>query len=296
MITRILGGFDEEADSSLDDSLGKLKEEVSEEYGLPVALKVTTGKSDISPEVRREVVSIVREATMNAARHSGTDKIKVEVMAERGRLIFSVIDYGSGIDRSQVTERQAQGGMGITNMHRRAEQIGGELRLENRNGGGSGGTDSGGTAVELAVPTKHSGIFARMLEYDPGSSTSGIYPYLIRLRTFMFAFTAVVFFMQPSLFKFSLPNLAVGCALALDCLAWVLFRSPLYRLLRRSPWLLVLEQLYFSAILIMTLRADMPFFFSLYLGVTVIMNGLFLGPISNFAMTTILNAGLFIAH
>jgi two-component system sensor histidine kinase UhpB len=83
------------------------------------------------------IYRVGQESLTNAARHSGSDRVAVE-LARRGRALeLSVRDHGSGAET-------AEAGTGIRGMRERAELIGAELRLEP--------TPGGGTTVRLSVP------------------------------------------------------------------------------------------------------------------------------------------------
>jgi ligand-binding sensor domain-containing protein/two-component sensor histidine kinase len=93
----------------------------------------------LSPEVRRDVFLIFKEAVNNIVRHSGCARADIEVRVEDGWLAVDVNDYGTGFDLTEAGE-----GQGLSGMRRRAEGFGGRLEISSREGGG--------TTVRLKVP------------------------------------------------------------------------------------------------------------------------------------------------
>jgi DNA-binding NarL/FixJ family response regulator len=85
-----------------------------------------------------EVLRIVREALINARRHSGAHLVRVEVSGSERQLRVEVADDGRGYDTSAAATT------GITGMRERAVLVGGvlEIRSEPR----------AGTSVSLTVP------------------------------------------------------------------------------------------------------------------------------------------------
>ena len=112
----------------------------------------------------------------------------------------------------------------------------------------------------------------------------------------MFAWTIINLLMQPAGRDFGLPLIVVLTVLTVDCLVWVAFSSSIYRLLTGRPWLILFEQLVFVGIFFITAQSGLPFFYPLYLGVAIIMDGLFLGTLGNLGMVMVLNAGILSAH
>jgi PAS domain S-box-containing protein len=85
------------------------------------------------------VLRVLGEALTNARRHANARTIEVAVSMSGGSLIASVADDGDGFD-----VEAAAGGSGTVSMRERAELLGGELRIAQREGGG--------TVVELRTP------------------------------------------------------------------------------------------------------------------------------------------------
>lgn len=89
----------------------------------------------VAPDVAEHLLFTVREALTNIARHARASKASVEVRVTAGECILRVVDDGRGLGPVRP------GGLGLQNMRRRAEKLGGSLSLEP----GPGGS---GTALE----------------------------------------------------------------------------------------------------------------------------------------------------
>ncbi len=95
-----------------------------------------------STAVEKELFRIAQEALNNAIKHSQAGRIEIELTLREGRLKLVVSDDGVGFDPSDQQIRSRR--LGITAMEERAEQIGGELRIES--------TAGRGTRVVLEAP------------------------------------------------------------------------------------------------------------------------------------------------
>jgi signal transduction histidine kinase len=73
--------------------------------------------------------AVVREAVSNAVRHAKATTLTVSVLVE-DEFSIEVVDNGCGIP-SDIT------GSGLTNLRKRAEEVGGQFTLDNAPGGGT---------------------------------------------------------------------------------------------------------------------------------------------------------------
>ena len=94
----------------------------------------------VRAEVRREVLLIFKEAVNNVARHSGATERRHRADVGRGTLTLVVTDNGRGFDPALASP-----GNGLTSMRRRAEQLGGTLRVR---------STTAGTTVVLRAPCR----------------------------------------------------------------------------------------------------------------------------------------------
>ena len=97
--------------------------------------------SRIGPDVVGQVLSTLREALSNVARHARAHTVAVD-LSVNGSIHLRVADDGVG-----TTKRPYEPGRGLANMAERAESLEGSFSLENRPGGG--------TEVSWSVPLDH---------------------------------------------------------------------------------------------------------------------------------------------
>jgi two-component sensor histidine kinase len=86
----------------------------------------------LSAEQRKEIYLLFKEAVNNAAKYSGASEVHIGLHTQNDRLYLDIRDNGRGFDPATV-----QRGNGLTNMQRRAERLGGALRIESAPGGGT---------------------------------------------------------------------------------------------------------------------------------------------------------------
>jgi signal transduction histidine kinase len=94
----------------------------------------------LDPDETLQLIQLTREAMSNVARHAEASKVTVNVEDRRELLRLSIIDDGRGFDTSTG---QRLGHHGLTNMHARAESLGGSLAIE---------SDDDGTRVVFQMP------------------------------------------------------------------------------------------------------------------------------------------------
>jgi len=99
----------------------------------------------LDPDETLQLVQLTREAMSNVARHAAASKVVVKVQDHRHGLRLSIIDDGRGFDTSK---KQRPGHHGLTNMHARAESLGGSLAIE---------SDDDGTRVVFEMPRAERG-------------------------------------------------------------------------------------------------------------------------------------------
>ena len=84
-----------------------------------------------------ELLRILREALINARRHSGAEHVRVRVCSSEEKLSAEVEDDGQGFDQEQEPSSTTHGGMGIRAMRERAKSLGGALKMESEPGQGT---------------------------------------------------------------------------------------------------------------------------------------------------------------
>jgi signal transduction histidine kinase len=96
----------------------------------------------VNAEIRREVFLIFKEGINNIARHSACAQANGELRVDHGVILLTLNDDGCGFETSNGSE-----GHGLESMRRRAEKLGGVLKIC------SG--DGQGTNLVLRIPLKY---------------------------------------------------------------------------------------------------------------------------------------------
>jgi len=125
------------AEPGLRARILELVDEASGSLGFTPGLRMS-GSMDgkVPAEVEEHLLSTLREALSNAARHARADRVDVTVDVGQD-LVLQVRDNGVGM---QAAKRRS----GLANLAERAGLLGGTLR--------TGGADGGGTELEWRVP------------------------------------------------------------------------------------------------------------------------------------------------
>jgi signal transduction histidine kinase len=133
----------------LPEDLDEAIKSIAVELGTGTALKVSVHTSGpIEPlhvDVRDEILLIVREAIVNAVRHSDAVHVHVAMRADATGLALRIEDNGRGIPSHVLRTGAAKGHWGLSGMRGRAQRIGGTLAIEP-------GLQGGGTAIKLSLP------------------------------------------------------------------------------------------------------------------------------------------------
>ena len=110
--------------------------------GLSVEVAAQTD-AQLDADTIRQLVSVVREALSNTARHAAASRAQVLLRETDGQLELEVSDDGRGFD---VDARRDVGHRGLANMRRRVERLGGTLDVWSRPGAG--------TRIIVMLPTE----------------------------------------------------------------------------------------------------------------------------------------------
>lgn len=81
---------------------------------------------------RRDLYLIFKEALTNVIRHAEAEKVAVRLELRGNQLRLEIEDDGVGFEEGRAGE-----GKGIGNMRRRAERVGGALKVASSPGGGT---------------------------------------------------------------------------------------------------------------------------------------------------------------
>jgi signal transduction histidine kinase len=129
---RVVGALAEtRVDVPLERALAQAAADAAGRYGAAVDMELASGIA-LSPKEKEAVVRIASEAVANAARHSGTDVLRLYLERLDEGMRLKVVDDGEGFD-----EEQPRQGFGLITMKERAEALGGKLRVDSRRGRGT---------------------------------------------------------------------------------------------------------------------------------------------------------------
>ncbi len=121
-------GLDPEARTAVDLLAGLTALTDEFERSTPIEVELASDPDvPLDPDESLQLIQLTREAMSNVARHAGATKVTVSVEDRRDVLRLSIIDDGRGFDPA---EAQRPGHHGLTNMHARAESLGGSLVIE----------------------------------------------------------------------------------------------------------------------------------------------------------------------
>lgn len=118
------------AGQAVETALANAVGEIAERFQVVLDLDLVPGVR-LSAARTEALVRIACEAVTNAARHSGSSRIRLTVERDGSRVRLWVSDTGCGFDTA------AQGGFGLVSMRERAHSVGGELCISSAPGRGS---------------------------------------------------------------------------------------------------------------------------------------------------------------
>jgi signal transduction histidine kinase len=118
-------------DRTLGEVIAATAREAGEREGSIVEIDVADGVA-VPARTQEELVRIVRESVINAARHGGAEHIRVQVRAGPN-ICVSVRDNGRGFDPGAPQV----GRMGLASIRARAQTIGGKLTIWSEPGSGA---------------------------------------------------------------------------------------------------------------------------------------------------------------
>jgi len=123
---------------SLDLEIKKINK-----LGISTARLCTTA-SDIEIDRQKQIIlfRIIQEAISNAIKHAPGCRIVIHLDEQPDQIRIRIADNGRGFDTTAVS----QNGIGLLNMHRRAQTIGADFSLQSSPGQG--------TQVTICLPTR----------------------------------------------------------------------------------------------------------------------------------------------
>jgi signal transduction histidine kinase len=124
-----------EKEIDLVELLRDLAVQVMRDSGSSVNVQHNVASLPVSASSAGEISMTVREAICNAVRHSGSERILVDLCSDRKGLCVSVQDYGCGISAAAGPEDSKH--YGIVGMQERMRRLGGGLRIDDMPGMGT---------------------------------------------------------------------------------------------------------------------------------------------------------------
>ncbi|OPX88257.1 histidine kinase N-terminal 7TM domain-containing protein [Pelotomaculum sp. PtaB.Bin117] len=129
------------AESIDENFVAALSKDISgfeKQTGLRVKLNIPFGFTGegLKPQVRINVLNIVKEALNNVRKHAGAGKVKVSFALAREQLCVAVEDDGKGFD-IQKPVKDMRNKFGLNIMRERALEIGAQLEIKSIEGKGS---------------------------------------------------------------------------------------------------------------------------------------------------------------
>jgi signal transduction histidine kinase len=120
------------ADRQLAAALRDLVQEFEERTGIVTVADIDEGSASELTSLATDVVQVTREALSNVAKHSGAATCRVSLTRTAEGITLQVDDDGDGFDG------EASGaGMGLENMKRRLEALGGSFEISSSKGDGT---------------------------------------------------------------------------------------------------------------------------------------------------------------
>jgi len=120
--------------------------DVFEALGIEWELEVTPDleKTKLTPEQRRDIFLVCKEALNNVARHAGCRRATLSLRVSGQQILVEIKDDGCGFAPAAVVVDNGRGGHGLANMRARAARLGGSLGIV---------SDPGqGTHLNLKIP------------------------------------------------------------------------------------------------------------------------------------------------
>lgn len=148
----------------LNNALKETVEELRQRSGIKISLENHLGECQLNAHQEVHVLQVVREVLTNAVSHSKAENIQVALLYDSNehRIAITVDDDGIGI----ADHEQRRNHYGLAIINERAERLGGEIRISNREGGGTRVT------LEFSPATRNFIDFTQMMSQEVALDTS----------------------------------------------------------------------------------------------------------------------------
>lgn len=128
---------------TLQEGIKELLEELSQKVTMDIHWQMESITLDKG--VEDHLFRIIQESISNTLRHAKANSLEVLLIVRDGLIIFRITDDGVGFN----VETSKTGSYGIQNMHERASELGGVLKLIS--------IPNKGTQLEVKIPLVHAG-------------------------------------------------------------------------------------------------------------------------------------------
>jgi ligand-binding sensor domain-containing protein/signal transduction histidine kinase len=119
----------------LIEALQKVASLAMRDGGRSVRVEHNVPHLELGASAANEILMAVREAVVNAVKHSGSETIIVELRSTEKELTVFIHDYGCGMREERASVKEMH--YGIAGMQERMRRIGGALQIEGRPGAGT---------------------------------------------------------------------------------------------------------------------------------------------------------------
>ncbi len=115
-----------------------LTEQIQGKHGIATEFEDDGQSKPLDESVRVLLFRDVRELLINVIKHAQARKVKVSVRKHGEKVCVTVEDNGVGFDPGRIATMPTKtGGFGLFSIRERLEQVGGQLVVESKSGGGS---------------------------------------------------------------------------------------------------------------------------------------------------------------
>ena len=139
-------------DLGLGPALKSLTDDFRARTGIDTRFDTVVFRNRLDQESKIALYRIAQEALTNVERHSGADRVVIDLRGHRAGATLKISDNGCGLAEAGTEPHK---GIGLRNMQERMEQLGGTLRVLSL---------KTGTVIEAQVPLSH------LLPPEQGSS------------------------------------------------------------------------------------------------------------------------------
>lgn len=133
-VTALRAPLEDGEGTPLNAALARLAQSFQDSTGLAVHLDLLGALPDLPEAHRLALYRAAQESLTNAQRHAAAKQVWLTVSAANGHITLTAADDGKGFGKRAET---SEGSYGLRGLRERAAQLGGELALEMRPGGGA---------------------------------------------------------------------------------------------------------------------------------------------------------------